>query len=201
LPTRLLRAVLPSLLACTFGVPLAHADIYTWVDGSGTVNISNLAPPEGARVTGVTHENAPKNAAAADAAREAARQYEMQALVERAKELEVQVLSERVRYLEREVEFARSQAPPAPAYAPAYAPAPMAPAVQYAVEPAASVSSGCDPSWMGCGAWWGSGMYPASVVVVGAPGFRRPHPHPYRGGHYSAAQWPVRPPVLVPLLR
>ena len=36
--------------------PGARADIYTWTDAGGRVNISNLAPPEGARVTSVLHE-------------------------------------------------------------------------------------------------------------------------------------------------
>jgi hypothetical protein len=49
--TRLLQAVLLSLIGCGLALRLAHAEIYTWVDPSGTVNVSNLAPPEGVRVT------------------------------------------------------------------------------------------------------------------------------------------------------
>ena len=46
----------------------ARADIYTWTDRPAGSNISNVAPPEGARVTSVLHE-APKPAAAAAARR------------------------------------------------------------------------------------------------------------------------------------
>jgi hypothetical protein len=34
---------------------VAPTDIYTWVDARGTVNVSNLPPPENVRVTKVTH--------------------------------------------------------------------------------------------------------------------------------------------------
>ena len=182
MPTRFLRAVLPSLLVCGLGMPLAHAEIYTWVDPAGVINLSNLAPPDGVRVTRVTHDPPPRVASASEAAREAARQAELQALADRAKELEVQALSERVRQLEREVEIGRIQAS-APV---AYPVMPSPPVVQYAAEPAPPAYTGCDPSWSGCGLWWGSGIYPG-VVVVGVPGGRRFH-HPFRGG-----QNPVMP--------
>ena len=48
------RPVLVALLVGALGSQLARADIYTWVDTSGTVNVSNIAPPEGTRVTIVT---------------------------------------------------------------------------------------------------------------------------------------------------
>ena len=88
--TRLLRAALPAVLVGTFGTVPAHADIYTWVDGSGVVNISNLAPPENARVTNVIHASAPK-AAARDDAVEGARNAEVQALTKRLRQLEAEV--------------------------------------------------------------------------------------------------------------
>jgi hypothetical protein len=192
MPTRLLRAVLPFLVACTFGPPFAHAEIYTWVDASGKVNLSNMTPPEGVRVTRVTPEPPPRIAAAVEVAREAARKAEMDALSERARELEMQLMSERIRQLEREVELvelSRSQA----AQAMAYPPVPPAPVVQYIVEPPPPPpSAGCDPAWMGCGLWWGSGVYPASVVVVRAPNFRRAHP--FRGGQHASLQRPMRLP-------
>ena len=104
MPKRFLRAALPSLFACGLGMPLlGQAEIYTWVDPTGVVNLSNLAPPDGVRVTRVTHEAAPRVPSASDVAREAARQAELQALADRAKDLEVQALSDRVRQLEREV--------------------------------------------------------------------------------------------------
>jgi uncharacterized protein DUF4124 len=181
---RALRAALPAILAGTLGVQVAHADIYTWVDASGAINVSNLAPPDGVRVTKILHASAPETVAREDAARDAARQVEAQAL------------AERVRQLEDEVAFAERQAPPRVDYPPVPAP----PVVQYIVEPApplmqsvstAPAYSGCDPTWMGCGSWWTPGFYPASVVVVSVPNFRR-FP-PVRGGHNFAVRPPMRP--------
>jgi len=93
--TPLLRAALPAVLAGTFGLQPAYADIYMWVDPSGVVNVSNLAPPENVRVTNVIHASAPKTTTRDDPARDA----------------EVQALTERVRQLENEVALARSKAP------------------------------------------------------------------------------------------
>ena len=95
--TPLLRAALPAVLAGTLGLQPAHADIYTWVDASGVVNVSNLAPPENVRLTDVIHASAPKTTSREDAARDTAR------------DAEVQALAERVRQLEDEVELARSK--------------------------------------------------------------------------------------------
>ena len=96
--TLLLRVSLPAIFVATFGLQLAHADIYTWVDASGSINVSNLAPPDGVRVVSVVHESAPAIAARAEAAREAARQAEGQALAERVRQLE-------------DIELAKGQAP------------------------------------------------------------------------------------------
>ena len=79
----------------------AVADIYTWVDRSGNVTISNLTPPAGVRVTSVTHEPA-----AAIVRAEALRKY--------AEESEVRALAERVAQLERALEEARAAPPLAP---------------------------------------------------------------------------------------
>ena len=162
--TRLLAAAWPAVLACSFGLQPARADIYTWFDASGTVNVSNLSPPEDARVTNVTREALQKTATRDDAAREALRQAELQAL------------SDRVRQLENETEVARRPVPPPQVvYVPVPAPAP----VQYEVEMTPPAGGGCDPWWASCGGWWGSGFYPASVIVVRAPNFHRSPPgHP-----------------------
>lgn len=185
--TRALRVALRAVLASTFGLPLAHADIYTWVDASGSINISNLAPPEGVRVAKVMHESAPAAAAREDAAREAARLAEVQAL------------AERVRQLEDEVDFARRPMPPPMDYRAIAAPPVVQyfviaapPPVQYPVDVAPPASTGCDPTWMGCGLWWSPGFYPPSVVVVQAVNFRRVLPG--RGGHHFAVQQPLRAP-------
>jgi hypothetical protein len=89
--TRLLRAILPVVLAGTFGLQPAHADLYTWVDASGGVNVSNLPPPEGVRITNVILASAPKTTTRDDDARGAARDAEVQALTERVRQLEDEV--------------------------------------------------------------------------------------------------------------
>ena len=87
----------PLVLAFALGGQLAHADIYTWVDASGATNVSNLSPPEGVRVTRVTHEN-PQKPVRLETARDAAH------------DAEIQALSERVQQLQREVDLARTYA-------------------------------------------------------------------------------------------
>ena len=185
---RLLQSTLAALLFGAFGSQLAHADIYTWVDSSGTLNVSNIAPPDGTRVTGVIHASAPETAARDAAAHEAARQAEVQAL------------NERMRQLEGEVQLASRQAPP-----PDYRPLPAPPVVQYFVNAApqpeqytvdttAPAYAGCNPGWIGCSGWW---PYPA-IVVVGAPNFRPTHPgrglHDFTAHPPFAAQPPMHPP-------
>jgi hypothetical protein len=184
----LLRASLPAILAATFGLELAHADIYTWVDASGSINVSNLAPPEGVRVASVTHESAPAIAARAEAAREAARQAEVEAL------------AQRVRELEDDVELTRRQAPPPVDYR-AIPPPPVIqyfvvpPPAQYALNPALPANTGCDPVWADCGLWGYSGIYPTSVVVLRAPNFR--HFHSGRGEHRFTVQPQMRAPATL----
>jgi len=164
-----LRASLLVALACSLGVEFAHADIYTWVDPTGRVNVSNLPPPDGVRVASVTHEIPQKVAARSDAARDAAR------------EAELQVLSDRVRQLEHEVEVATHPvSPPTIQNAVVMQWTP----VQYQIDVSPPASAGCDPAWSGCGDWWGSGwgsgFYPATIVVPRAPHVRRTHPAPMR---------------------
>jgi hypothetical protein len=181
---RLLYAVLPAFFAAALGPALAHADIYTWTDASGRVNVSNLDPPDGVRVTNVVHVN-PEDKAREDAALNAARQAEMQSL------------AERVRQLQDEVELSRHQMPPPIDYRPVALPPPpaqystdwAAPPAQYPVSAASPAYSGCEFEW-NCGSWWGG--YPVSVVVVRAPNFRRFRP--VHGGRYpvAAPQQPMR---------
>src|ERR1700682_3906438 len=154
--TSLLRASLPAILAATFGVQPAHADIYTWVDASGSINVSNLAPPDGVRAASVMHESAPAIAARAEAAREAARQAEVQALAERVRQLE-------------DIELAKGQAPP-PAEYRAIPPPPVIqyvvvpPPAQYAVNPAPPANTGCDPAWIDCGLRGVPGIDPMFLI-------------------------------------
>ena len=183
-PTRLLSAVLSAALACALGVPAAHADIYTWTDATGRVNISNLTPPDGARVTSVLRE-APRPAA-----------MRPEPAVDLPPQADVQALAERVRQLEREVDLARRQPPPPMVYAAA----PAQPMSQYpypmdAASPP-NYGYGCDPSWAGCGGFLGAPFgYPASVVVLRPSGFRRPGA--FHGMH-RAAMPPMRPPGQPP---
>jgi hypothetical protein len=179
--TRLLRASLAAILAGTFGLQLAHADIYTWVDASGSINVSNLAPPEGVRVASVMHASAPATATRAEA-------------TEAARQAEVQALAERVRELEDDVELAKRQAPPPVDYRaippPVFQYVVVPPPPQYAVNPAPPANSGCDPAWIECGLWGIPGIYPTSIVVLRAPNFRRFHPG--RGGHPFVVEPPMR---------
>jgi hypothetical protein len=165
------------VLASAF-VPLAHADIFTWVDASGTVNVSNLDPPSGVVVTNVVHESPPKPA---------------------ARDAQVQALAARVRQLEEEADVAKRQAPAPVAYQGA-APPPVEqyaedwgpPPAQYSYSEAPPASPACDPAWMNCGLWFGPGIYPANVYVLRAPAFRRFHP--VRVEHHLS-QHPMHPPV------
>ena len=176
---RLFVASALALLCCPFGLQLAHADIYTWVDASGTINVSNLSPPDGVSPSKVIHESTSPASTGNDKAREAAR------------EAQVESLSMRVGQLEDELEFARRQMPPPIVYPVVAAPpVPMAqyvtepsPPLQYADNPAPYGATGCDPSWVNCAPYWGPGVYPASVVVLWAPYYGRPRP--YRGHQFA----------------
>jgi len=165
---RSLPIVLVALFGLALNIPVARADIYTWTDANGRVNISNLTPPDGVQVTSVVRET-PKPIMPMQLAAPPPQQ-------------DVQVLSDRVRQLELEVELARRQAPAAaPTIVYANAPAAQAPAqYSYAPEPAygydyGSGGYGCDPSWFGCGFGFGYSpfWYGGSVIVVKTTNFHR----------------------------
>ncbi|MGE5169401.1 MAG: DUF4124 domain-containing protein [Rudaea sp.] len=138
----------------------AHADIYTWVDANGNVNLSNLPPPEGTRVTRVFREDAAVRASS-EAARAAARSNELTAL------------AERVTQLESDLETAKRD-PPAVAYAPPLplvVSAPNPPVfAQAIVAPPAPVPAyaGCNDPWANCFFPGYSGFYPSGIVVLNA---------------------------------
>ena len=92
--TRRLQATLAVVVAWTFGLQPAHADLYTWVDASGDVNVSNLAPPKGVRITNVISASASKATTRDDDGREGARDAEVQALTKRVRQLEDEVKSQ-----------------------------------------------------------------------------------------------------------
>lgn len=160
---RAIAATMAAAVAFTIGPPLACADVYTWTDAKGVVNVSNLAPPDDVRIDKVVHDvaravvppPAPPPMPVADPLAQA----------------EVQTLAMRVRQLEYEVDFARRQAP-APFEYSSFPPPPM---MQYPAEPPLQPNYGCDPSWFGCSGF-GFGGYPAGVVVLAAPNFRRHFP-------------------------
>lgn len=168
----------------------AHADIYTWVGKNGEINISNLPPPEGTKVTSVSRAS-PKDAAREAAAREAARQAEVRAL------------SERVEQLSAEVEQSRSASIPPPyAAPPAMAFAPPAPAPTFVVnvinQPAQSepAPAACDNGYgYGCGV--GLGFFPGYTYY--APAFQRGWNKPHRKWA-GPMPTPIRSGQLIPPL-
>jgi hypothetical protein len=162
--------------------PVARADIYTWTDANGRVNISNLAPPDGVKVTSVVRET-PKPV------------LPMQFAATAAPQPDVQVLNDRVRQLELEVELARRQAPAAaPTIIYANAPAPQPPAqYSYGPDPAPNYGYGygyggygyggygCDPSWFGCSFGYAPYWYGPGIIVVRTPAF---HGRDFGRGRY-----------------
>jgi hypothetical protein len=169
---------LPAILAAALGTRAAHADVYTWTDRSGRVNVSNIAPPEGVRVDRVVHVDPPKITPDALAARDAAHAAEVQAL------------NERVAQLQDEVERTRTQVPPPVPYRVVAPPPP--PPVQVVVNvappqpyppPVAAVAPDCDPLMFGCPPF----VAPVGVVVLRDPRFHRSHRF-HRFDHSRASQ-------------
>ena len=190
--TRLLRMSLPALLAGAIALPPAHADVYTWVDQSGSINVSNLAPPDGARVTTVTHASAEATTARDAAARETARQAEAQALAERVRQLEDEVQRAS---REQQAQVAYRLAPMPPVIT--YMVEPVPPAMQYSAYAAAPQSYVCDPSSIDCGLWRIPGIYPTTIILLRAPHSWRPRPFP-DGRHFAVHRSPVHPPMRAP---
>jgi hypothetical protein len=153
-------------LVTVFGWTSAHADIYTWVDASGKVNLSNRPPPEGARLTSVYRED-PAVHAAAEAARAAAARNELNAL------------TERVTQLERDLDAANDRPAPAtiiyapPAPPPAAYPPVIAQTIVVPSQPAYTAYTDCSVAWAGCFSPGNFGFYPGGFVVVGAPAAHR----------------------------
>jgi len=158
-------------LVTVFGWTAAHADIFTWVDASGNVNLSNRPPPEGARVTNVYRED-PAVHATAEAAHAAAARDELRAL------------NERVTQLERDLDAANDRPPPAPVVYATAAPPPVAypPVIAQTIvvsSPPAYAAPGppayadCSSPWGGCAFPDNFGFYPGGIVVVSAPASHR----------------------------
>ncbi|MEO7498704.1 MAG: DUF4124 domain-containing protein [Casimicrobiaceae bacterium] len=144
-------------LALFAGPAHVRAEIYTWVDAQGRLNVGNLPPPDGARVTRVAREAPPNpyNAAAHEAARKA----------------EVDALAQQVDRLQNELQLAARQ----PAPPPQFVVVPVAAPIPYFVEtPAPAQSTDCGAGWY-CYGGWNGGVAPfVSYVYAPSPRYRNP---------------------------
>lgn len=150
----------------------AAAEIYGWVDSSGSVTYSNLPPPKDAKIIDRIEEtpSTPQSQAAAAAAHDA----------------QMRSLNARVQQLEWELrQSAMTPAPP--------------PSAPYPVASAPSYGPDCDAGFYDCGMWDGPAYYTIGVPYwpsyyrprgdfhyhgYGHPGFGHP-PHggaPFKGG-------------------
>lgn len=201
--TRLLRTGLPAILATTIAIPVAEADIYTWTDANGSVNVSNLAPPDGVHLTSVVRESDPKRPTAGDQARDATREAAREAL----RDAEVQALATRVRQLQDEVDQATRQPPVV-----AYRDLPVQPPPQYALaqygaaqyegdwaQPydAYAGSQGNYPCNFNCGVSWLSPIVVPTVFFLRSPNSRRYYPAPSHPRYFYPPQRPMHVPANV----
>lgn len=192
-------------VACAIGVlasSMARADIYTWVDAAGSLNVSNVPPPDGVTISKIVPDSPPRPVPPPGVEADARRQAQ------------VQMLAERVQQLERQV----ATAPPSQPVV-MYAPPPSnaEPQVQYAAyegPQAYTQNASCDPSWTDCGTWpygipyappyayYPPYYYPASVIVVrntpprrfDPPGRNMPPRYGWQGGNRSPMPMPIPSP-------
>jgi len=191
---RRVRAFAVAALAAALAAP-ARADIFTWTDASGRVNISNVEPPQDAHARRIAQTPAQKKES--EAARAAAQTSEMEALKARVAELESQV------------DLAQQQASAPPPYPLAAPPAPrvivVTPPAPPPVAYAQPYDAGyCDPLVFGCPPFGYSAFgypafgYPVGAVVIRQPrfhrhdGFRGDRFHGGRGAHVVPAR-PMNP--------
>ena len=183
---RVLASVLVAAVAGSFGAPSALADIYTWTDKSGALNVSNLPPPDDVKVTKV-EKSPPK-----DPAGEAARQSELRALNERLAQIQDQ--------LDRAQQAPPMAYPPPPAlmmpaaYAPQQGPYIVNVVMPQQPAPTYGAAGGCDYTWGDCsfGAWPGYFVYPTAYWDGGGRGKnpgRRSNPPPQNN-------WQIVPPLI-----
>jgi len=144
-------AGLAGVLACTS----SHGEIYGWVDDSGHVTYSNLAPPKSARVFDQIEET-PIDPAALAQSQAAAREAQLQAL------------NERVQQLERQLK--QGQQAPAP--------------VSYAPPPSMAAAAGCDPQVYDCLAW-DSPIYYSIGLPARWPSYRHGEFHGRGSRHFA----------------
>jgi hypothetical protein len=177
--------VVAAALTCAVAA-LAQAEIYTWVDAKGQLNIGNLPPPDDARVTKVVHETPPHANPYNDAARDAAQQAELDSL------------NQRVAQLQNQLAYA-AQAPAQPPVIVVPVAQPMPVPVPYPVAAAAPQPASCDYGWNSCDGWWGPGFFPY-VSYVYAPPLRNRFPMRGGRGDHVAPRGPTPPLALSPSL-
>lgn len=193
----LVRVAAACILVSAAALAPARADIYTWTDESGRLNVSNLKPSDNVSLTRVYRED-PDTPARAEAARQAARDSELRTLASRVQELDREL--DTASHRESPPIVSSTILPPAPPPDPiAVAP----PVPEYAE--AAPPSSTCDATLYDCTTWWRPGPYPSGMFDVSEPDERR-YPSYSRGNtslysygyaHVGApAPWqPLRPVV------
>ncbi|HEV8500526.1 MAG TPA: DUF4124 domain-containing protein [Casimicrobiaceae bacterium] len=189
--TRAIRAGI-LLLAMLLAAPGARADIYTWVDASGTLNVSNLAPPSGVHVIDVVvhHDPPPVPPAPPNAALDAARDAELQALNARVEALRDEVDQAHRRLAAQADDWSATP----PAQEPVYDTGDPS-GYGYDTGAVTQASVGCDPSWWGCAFGYPYGLYgyPVVIVAANARNVRRGHgvhPAPVRPPHPGHAPGP-----------
>jgi hypothetical protein len=161
--------------AAALATPPARADVFTWTDASGRLNMTNVEPPEDVHARRIVQKAVPKSAPKPSVA---------------AQPSEVEALKERVAELESEVDRARqASAAPPPAPVIVVPPIVVAPPAAPPVPPAAYVApppvAACDPLVFGCPAFG----YPVNVIVVRTPRFHRfHHAHGERRAHVVPAR-------------
>lgn len=167
----------------------ANADIYTYVDTKGRVTVSNVEPPDDARVTSVVRSrpSPPPSDASGDPSGNAT----------------VAALNRRVAQLEDELDVARSQPslPPAPPVVyPVIVTAPpvvTTQAIVYNVPPSPPVADyGCASWWAGCG-WWA----PPVLFIGSTPVARHSGRFDRRRDNGMNRPFMSRPPLFPPSLR
>ena len=182
-------------LALTFATALlfaqgTYADIYTYVDTKGRVTVTNVEPPDDARVTSVVRSrpSPPRSDAAGEPGGNAT----------------VAALTRRVAQLEDELDVARSQPalPPAPPVVyPVIVTAPpvmTTQAIVYNAAPSAPVADyGCASWWAGCGLSWA----PPVLFIGSTPVARHSARFDRRRDNGVNRPFMSRPPLFPPSLR
>jgi hypothetical protein len=163
---------------------VARADMYTWVDAAGNLNVGNVTPPAEARIVKVVRED-PAEKARADAARAAALERADAAAREAAHQAEVNALEARIADLERTADAQRNAAP-------VYVAAAPSPQVVVVTPPPPVESDFTTFSPLTC-AWVGCPIPLVTAFPVVVPRRHVRHPREWRGGR-GMVQRPGRMP-------